>query len=143
VQRRGAYPSIGESRFAARRIEGMRMPWAGFILAAEGFALWAFFSLLPLWSGGRGIREAWDTEFYWMFGVPLLLLSVAAAGFLSREPPWRLALWPIAGHALAMAIVSKPGTDLGLLPLAIVLIGLPAFALFVGAAALGRALRRT
>jgi hypothetical protein len=121
----------------------MHMPWAGFILAAEGFALWAFFSTLPLLMGGRGIREAWDTGLYWSVGVPLLLVSVAAAGFLSREAPWKLALWPIAGHALAMAIVSKSGTDLGLLPLAIMLIGLPAFVLFFGAAVLGRRLRGT
>ena len=44
---------------------------AGLLLAAAGFAVWAVFSGLPLMTGGRGIREAWDTELYWIIGVPL------------------------------------------------------------------------
>jgi hypothetical protein len=115
--------------------------FAGLFLAAAGFAVWAVFSTLPLFTSGRGIREAWDTESYWLIGVPLLLLSVAAAGFATKEAPWKLALWPIAGHFLAMLIVSKPGTDLGLLPVALIVIGLPAFGVFTGLASLGRRLR--
>jgi hypothetical protein len=113
----------------------------GLLLAAASFAVWAVFSTLPLFTGGRGIREAWDTQSYWLVGVPLLLLSVTAAGFATKEAPWRLALWPIAGHFLAMLIVAKPGTDLGLIPVALIFIGLPAFGVFTGLAYFGRRLR--
>ena len=115
---------------------------AGLLLAAAGFAVWAVFSGLPLMMGGRGIREAWDTELYWIVGVPLLLLAVMAAGYATREAPWKLALWPIAGHFVAMLLVSPAGTDLGLLTVALIFIGLPAFAAFIGVAYVGRKLAR-
>jgi hypothetical protein len=115
---------------------------AGLILAVSAIAVWAGFSALPVFMGGRGIREAWDTQLYWIVGVPLLLLAVTAAGFATREAPWKLALWPIAGHFVGMLLVSPPGTDLGLLPLALIFIGLPAFAAFIGVAYVGRMLAR-
>jgi hypothetical protein len=121
----------------------MPMPLiSGLLLATSGFAVWAVFSALPLFMGGRGIREAWDTQLYWVIGVPLLLLAVTAAGYVTREAPWKLALWPIAGHFAGMLLVSPAGTDLGLLPVALIFIGLPAFAAFIGLAYFGRMLAR-
>jgi hypothetical protein len=115
---------------------------AGIALAVAGFALWAVFALLPALAEGGRVREAWDTELYWIAGVPLMLLALIAAGWRSQDAPWKLALWPIAGHALGMVLIQKAGTDLGLLPIAILFIGIPAFAVFTGAAAIGRGVRR-
>jgi hypothetical protein len=114
----------------------------GITLAAAGFALWAVFALLPALVDGGRVREAWDTELYWIVGVPLMLLALVAAGWRTQEALWKLALWPIAGHALGMVLIHQPGTSFGLLPLAILLIGIPAFAIFFGLAAIGRAARR-
>jgi hypothetical protein len=111
------------------------------VLAVVGFAGWAVFSALPILEG-RGIREAWDTQLYWIVGAPALLIAVAAAGYFAREALWKLALWPIAGHFIAMLVMSPAGTDIGLLPVALIFIGLPAFAAFVGVAYVGRLLAR-
>jgi hypothetical protein len=111
------------------------------LLAIEAFAIWAFFSAMPLLSGHARIREAWDTSAYWVIGVPLLVLSLGAAGYASEDKPWKLALWTLAGHFLGVLLVSTRGTDFGLLPLALVLIGLPAFGVLTLAAFIGRWLR--
>ncbi len=112
----------------------------GLLLAAEAFAVWAVFAL-PRFTGRATIREAWDSEPYWMFGIPVLLGSLALAGALSRKPVWLLAAYAAIGHALAVALIAKDGASLGLLPLTIVLVGLPLFALFAAAAWLGRKAR--
>jgi hypothetical protein len=119
-----------------------RLPLPGPLLAIEAFAIWVFFSVLPLMTGHAGIREAWDTDAYWSIGVPLLVLSVAAAGYASNSGAWKLALWTLAGHFLAMLLVPGHGGDLGLLPLALVLIGIPAFGALTLAAYVGLWLRR-
>lgn len=113
---------------------------AGLLLAVEAFAVWAVFAL-PRFTGRADIREAWDSEAYWMFGIPVLLGSLALAGVLSRKPAWLLAAYAAAGHALAVALIAKDGSSLGLLPLTIILIGVPLFALFAVAAWLGRKVR--
>ena len=94
------------------------------LTALAGFAVWTLFSL-PMVTGRAGIREAWDTSAYWHVGVPLLLLLAAAAGYFSRDVPWKLALWAVAGHFLAVALVKQPTADFGLLPLSLLLLGLP------------------
>jgi hypothetical protein len=112
-------------------------------LAVLGFAVWAGFALF---NGSGRIREAWDTGAYWTFGVPLLLLALFAAGAATEPGPgravWQLALCAALGHALAAAFVVPGGTDFGLLPLTLALVGLPMFVAFVIAAALGRLLGR-
>ena len=114
---------------------------AASLLAAEGFAVWAVFSTLPLLAGGAGIREAWDTNVYWSLGLPLLMVSVAAAGALTQASPWRLAAAAVAGHFLGVVLIAKAGTGFGLLPLTVTLIGLPMFALLAGFGWAGRWLR--
>jgi hypothetical protein len=122
-------------------MQGRSLPSSGLLLAIAAFAIWSLFSAMPLFSGQTHIREAWDTSAYWMVGIPLLVLAVAAAGYVGEDSPWKLALWTLAGHFLAMLVVSKPGTDLGLLPLALALIGLPAFGALMLVAYFGRWLR--
>ncbi len=69
---------------------------AAALLAVVGFAVWAVFSTLPLLTGAPGIREAWDTNAYWSLGLPVLMLSVAAAGVSarSRRGAWQPGRWP-------------------------------------------------
>lgn len=114
---------------------------AAVLIAAEGFAVWALFSTLPLLAGGPAIREAWDTNAYWSLGLPVLMLSVAAAGALSAESPWRLAAAAVAGHFLGMLAVHPAGNSLGLLPLTLAFIGLPMFGLLAGFGWAGRGVR--
>ena len=88
------------------------------------------------------IREAWDTEPFWMIGVPVLVLAQAAAGALSGGALARQPLWTLAGHFAGVLLVSKSGSDFGMLPLALVFVGLPAYLALLLAAALGRAAAR-
>jgi hypothetical protein len=90
------------------------------LTAIAGFAVWTLFSI-PLITGRAGIREAWDSPAYF----PLLLLLAAAAGYFSKDVPWKLALWAVAGHFLGVVLVKQPTTDFGLLPLSLLLLGLP------------------
>jgi len=111
------------------------------LLAAEGFAAWAAFSTVPLFTGSAGIRVAWDTNAFWSLGLPLLMVSVAAAGMLSKESPWRLAAAAVAGHFLGVVLIAKAGTGLSLLPLTVALVGMPMFAVLAGFGWAGRWLR--
>jgi hypothetical protein len=115
---------------------------AAAILAIESFTIWAVFSALPAVTGRPGIREAWDTAAYWRQGVPLLLASIAVAGFVSKDKPVALAGWTVAGHFLGIFLIAKPGSDFGLLPLTLAFIGPPAFGLLTGIAWLAQRLRR-
>lgn len=90
----------------------------------------------------RRYREAWDFPAYWNKGIPLLLLLVAAAGYVSRDVSWKLALSALAGHFLGVVLVKQPTTDFGLLPLSLVLIGLPGLGVLTLAAWLGQQLRQ-
>lgn len=103
-----------------------------------GFGIWAIGSLLA--AGPHGIREAWDQPGYWMIGAPLLLLAQAAAAPRLKERPALQPLWVIAGHMTAMILIHPAGTDLGLLPLSLLFLGLPAYGALYLAGMLGRAL---
>ena len=106
-------------------------------LALCGFLVWAVFATLPA-LGGRGLAEAWATRAYWVAGLPALALVHALAGYAGTMPLSRLPLCALAGHGLAMLLLHKPGTDAGLLPLAILLAGVPLYGLLLAAAWLGR-----
>src|SRR6476659_10148154 len=106
---------------------------ARLLVAVAGFAVWTLFSLPPL-TGRPGIREAWDSPAYWKFGIASLLLAVAAVGYFSEDAPWKLAFAALAGHLLAMVLIKPAGTDFGLLPLSLLLVGLPGLAAFAAAA---------
>ena len=106
-------------------------------LFLAGFGLWAIGSFLA--GGTHGIREAWDGSGYWMFGVPLLLLAQAGATPSLGDRPALQPVWAISGHVAAMLMIHPPGTDLGLLPLAMMFLGLPAYGALYLAGLVGRA----
>lgn len=113
----------------------------GTILAVAGFAVWALFSLMPALAG-YGIREGWDTALYWIFGIPLLLTLHGLAGALTDEGTWRLPLWAIGGHIAGMMLIHPTGTGLGLLPFAVVIIGIPMYVVLLLATLTGRIIAR-
>ena len=75
-------------------------------------------------------------------GLPVLLAGAAVAGWLQPERVWRWALLVVAGQAVAMALIHPPGTGLGLLPLAIVFIGMPLALVLTIAAIVGALISR-
>jgi len=100
---------------------------AALAAASAAFLVWALLSLAAgSVDGGRFVvREAWDDTPYWLFGLPLVAVVVTIAGYVAPRRVWRWPLYAAAGQAVAMAFVHPPGTDLGLLPLAVIFIGLP------------------
>ena len=109
---------------------------ARILLLLSGFGLWAAGSWLA--AGPHGIREAWDWPGYWMFGLPLLLLvQVVVTPWLGERPTLQ-PVWAIAGHAIAMVLVHPAGTDLGLLPLTLLFLGVPAYGALYLAGLVGR-----
>jgi hypothetical protein len=115
---------------------------AGLMLALLGFAVWTAFSLLPGLTQPTEpfrIREAWDTALFWRVGVPLMLLAQAVGGAaVSGRLRWQ-PLWMLAGLFAGVLLVHRGGGDLGLFPLAVILIGAPANLGLLAAAAVGRA----
>jgi hypothetical protein len=96
-------------------------------LFIAGFSVWAVFSIAHTANGQLPTGEAWDRAPYWEFGVPLLLVAQGMAAAASREPLSRLPLWTLAGHFIALIFVRPSGADFGLLPLALIFIGVPAY----------------
>jgi len=94
-------------------------PVAAALAAVAGFAGWAAFSL------GGTVGEAWDSSTWWMVALPLLAVAVALLGYLAPERAWRWAIAAVCGQLLAMMLLRPPATDLGLLPLAVVLVLVP------------------
>lgn len=124
---------------------GLRPPsWlCGIVLALTGFAVWTVFSLWP-WLTHSGepfrIREAWDTGLFWRVGVPVMLLAQVGGGALAGGKIVWQPLWMVGGLFAGVVLVHPPGGDLGLLPLALILIGAPSYIALLAAAAIGRAL---
>jgi len=110
---------------------------ARIFLFLAGFGLWTICSMLA--AGPHGVREGWDQPGYWMFGVPFLLLVQAIATPWLKERPMLQPVWVIAGHTVAMIFIHPAGTDLGLLPLTLLFLGLPAYGAIYLAGMLGRA----
>jgi hypothetical protein len=117
----------------------MNLAAARTVLFAAGFALWALTSLLPF---TEGIREGWDQPVYWQAGLPLVTAVQVLVTLVSSESVMRAPLWTILGHVVAMVLIHSPGTSLGLLPLAVVFMGLPIYGVLLFGAFIGRMVRR-
>ena len=119
----------------------MNLTLARTVLFAAGFMLWALTSVTPL-AVSEGIREGWDRPIYWQIGLPLVLAVQLLMAVRSSERVAIAPLWVMFGHVAAMVFIHPAGTSLGLLPLAIVIMGLPLYAMLLAAACVGRMLRR-
>ncbi|HXV68054.1 MAG TPA: hypothetical protein VD738_03940 [Nitrospira sp.] len=67
-----------------------------------------------------GRREAWDSESYFLIGMPVVCVASAALGFLAPSKPWRWGVAPLAGQFAWMLLTQGPGN---LLPLGLVVFG--------------------
>ncbi len=121
-----------------RQLESLYGP----ILACAGFGVWALFSLMPVMAGG-GVREGWDMMPYWIVGVPMLLALHALAGALKEDGAWRLPLWAIGGHIAGMMLIHPTGAGLGLLPMAVIFIGILMYVILLLATLTGRTIARS
>ena len=109
------------------------------ILTIAGFMLWTSTSAFPL---AAPIREGWDRPVYWQVGVPLVLAAQLLVAMRSSERVVIQPLWVMLGHVVAMVFIHPAGTGFGLLPLAIILMGMPLYAALLLAACIGRMVRR-
>ena len=118
-----------------------RLP--GLMLALLGFAVWTVFSLWPWLINSHApfrIREAWDTTLFWHVGVPVMLLAQLVGGMLSDGRISWQPLGLLGGFFAGIVLVRPAGGDLGMLPVAVIMIGAPAYAGLLAAAAIGRTL---
>lgn len=80
----------------------------GLLLAATGLMVWTGISI---WGGISGqdaafrTREAWDTQAYFYFGMPVMAVAVAIAAFYMPRRVWRWPLWLVAGHQIGVLLV--------------------------------------
>lgn len=88
---------------------------------------------------GRG--EAWDSEYYWMIGLPVAGLVSVLAGFISQRSDWLWTAALVPSQVLTMMVMS--GDILGGLSLWPLTVGLSSIlsAPFVGAAFVGSRFR--
>jgi len=63
-------------------------------------------------------REAWDSEYYWIFGVPAMILAAFICGLFARRGPVRIGYAPFLGQLITMVVRTGGGS---LLPLGIIL----------------------
>ncbi len=79
----------------------------GPLLAATGFTVWTG---LAVWAGMAAdeptfaLREARNTNAYFLLGLPLMATAVAAAGYQVPERCWQWPLWLVAGHQVGMMV---------------------------------------
>jgi hypothetical protein len=122
----------------------LRPSWLpGLVLALLGFAVWTAFSLWPWLMNSHApfrIREAWDTALFWRVGVPVMLLAQLVGGMLSDGKISWQPFGMLGGFLAAIMLIRPAGTDLGMLPVALILIGAPAYVGLLAAAAVGRTL---
>jgi hypothetical protein len=122
----------------------LRPSWLlGLMLAFLGFAVWTVFSLWPWLMNSHApfrIREAWDTDLFWHVGIPVMLLAQLVGGMLSDGRISWQPLGLLGGFFAGIMLVRPAGGDLGMLPVAMIMIGAPAYVGLLAAAAIGRAL---
>jgi len=78
------------------------------LLGGFGFGVWIALSIIGGLSSGEGtfrVREAWDTSAYFYFGLPLMAVAVAIAGFIKPNRVWRWPLALVAGHQAGMLVL--------------------------------------
>jgi len=86
--------------------------WASLVTLGVGAVTWIVVAM----AGGR--REAWDSELYFVFVMPVIALT---AGIVSYKVPvrtWRWAMFPFAAQALVMVVQEPMGN---MLPLGLIM----------------------
>jgi hypothetical protein len=95
------------------------------VAAGGGALLW----LATMAASGRS--EAWDSALYWSVAYPLCIGLAAALAYAAPERPWRWALAIMLVQPVMLILTS--GNSFGLLPLGLILFGVLALPVIVGA----------
>lgn len=86
--------------------------WLAFLFSAiVGAGVWVGTSLLT------GQREAWDSAYYFLYGLPLTALATGMLGFIAPIRAWRWGVVAMASQAL-IAMLQNPMANL--LPLGLI-----------------------
>ena len=72
-------------------------------------------------STASGRREAWDSELYFLLGMPVVCMVSATLGFFEPNRSWRWGGTPLVGQFFWMLLTQGPGN---LLPLGVVVFGI-------------------
>lgn len=89
--------------------------WLYGVTTVAGIIVWAVVSTIS------HRREAWDSESYFIFGMPVVCLVSAVLGFVEPGRPWRWGVAPLAGQFFWMLVTQGPGN---LLPLGVIVFGI-------------------
>lgn len=65
-------------------------------------------------------REAWDSQWYFLVGMPVVCVVSACLAFFEPSRPWRWGVVPLAAQAVWMIVTQGPGN---LLPLGLIVFG--------------------
>lgn len=87
------------------------------IAAVFGFIIWMSISMLTQKS------EAWDSPYYFKFGMPFLMFLSAMFAFIEPRRAWRWGVSVIVGQPVAI-FLTNPGGDFNLLPLGLFVFGI-------------------
>ncbi len=85
--------------------------WLYAIALAVGIAVWIAVS------NATGKREAWDSEMYFSFGMPVVCVVALLLGIVEPRRAWRWGVTPLVGQFATMLITQGVGN---LLPLGII-----------------------
>jgi len=89
--------------------------WLYVVAVVVGIVVWIIVSSLS------HKREAWDSDLYFLVGVPVVCFVSAILGVVEPNKPWRWGVAPLAGQFVWMLVSQGPGN---LLPLGIVVFGI-------------------
>lgn len=88
--------------------------WLYGLAVVIGAGVWVVVSTVS------GRREAWDSESYFLIGMPVVCIASVTLGFLEPSRPSRWGVAPLVGQFFWMLLSQGPGN---LLPLGIVAFG--------------------
>jgi hypothetical protein len=89
--------------------------WFYIVAVLLGVAVWVGVSMVS------GRREAWDSELYWLAGMPVLCAGSLVIALFAPVRSWRWGVTPFAGQFVWMILTEGPGN---LLPLGIIAFGI-------------------
>ena len=82
--------------------------WLYGVAIVSGIAVWILVSKFS------HRREAWDSQWYFLIGMPVVCVVSACLGFFEPSRPWRWGVAPLAGQAVCMIVTQGPGNLLAL-----------------------------
>ena len=86
--------------------------WASLVTLGVGAVTWIAAAV----AGGR--REAWDSELYFIFVLPVIALTAGLVSYRVPNRTWRWAMFPFAAQAIVMFVQEPMGN---LLPIGLIM----------------------